>query len=107
MTDHTPGAVKRLLEAANRHDTEGFLATFTGDGIVDDWGREFSGPASIKEWSDREFIGASVRLTVTRITNANRETRVSAEVGGDGYNGPSHFIFHTDGELVARMTIRQ
>jgi len=29
-----------------------------------------------------------------------------AEVGGDGFNGPSHFSFVVDGDVVSRMTIR-
>jgi hypothetical protein len=31
-----PGPVARVLEAANRHDTDAFFASFTGDGVVDD-----------------------------------------------------------------------
>jgi hypothetical protein len=33
-------------------------------------------------------------------------TVVTAQVGGDGFNGPSHFSFLIDGDLVSRMTIR-
>jgi len=28
------------------------------------------------------------------------------QVGGNGFNGPSHFSFQVAGELVSRMTIR-
>ena len=31
---------------------------------------------------------------------------VTADVGGEGFNGPSHFSFLTDGDHVSRMTIR-
>jgi hypothetical protein len=37
MSSSIPGPVTRLLEAANRHDTDSFLASFTDDGLVDDW----------------------------------------------------------------------
>jgi hypothetical protein len=33
-------------------------------------------------------------------------TVIPAEVGGDGFNGPSHFTFVVGGDRVARMTIR-
>ncbi|MET0206108.1 MAG: nuclear transport factor 2 family protein, partial [Thermoleophilaceae bacterium] len=33
-------------------------------------------------------------------------TTVTATVGGDGFNGPSHFTFVIDGDHVTRMTIR-
>jgi hypothetical protein len=34
-------------------------------------------------------------------------TTISAEVGGEGYNGLSHFMFAIRDGLVSRMTIRQ
>ena len=33
-------------------------------------------------------------------------TTVEAQVGGSGFNGPSHFAFAVRGGLVVRMTIR-
>ncbi len=106
MTDTLPGPIDTLLRAANANDTDAFLATFTQDGVVDDWGREFTGHAAIREWSDREFIGQNVRLDVTGVTYAGDTTTVVADVGGDGYNGPSHFSFKIESNHVARMTIR-
>jgi hypothetical protein len=32
---------------------------------------------------------------------------VTAQVGGNGFNGPSHFGFQVSGDRVARMTIRE
>src|SRR4051812_8026795 len=102
-----PEAVARLLSAANRHDTDGFLACFTEDGVVDDWGREFAGADAVRGWSDREFIGVEVELTVTETVRDGAETTIAAQVGGKGFNGPSHFTFAVRDDLVSRMTIRQ
>jgi hypothetical protein len=102
-----PEPVARLLDAANGHDTDAFLAGFSDDGVVDDWGREFEGSDAIRGWSDEEFIGVDVTLAVTGITSAGDETTVGAEVGGNGFNGPSHFTFKVRDGLVSRMTIRQ
>jgi hypothetical protein len=107
MSSQPPDPVARLLRAANDHDTEVFLASFTEDGVVDDWGREFAGAAAIRAWSDQEFIGVGVVLELTDTATAQHETTISAEVGGDGYNGPSHFTFTVRDGLVSRMTIRQ
>ena len=108
MTLSIPRPVTMLLDAANSHDTDAFLASFTEDGVVDDWGREFVGVASIRGWSDREFIGINVTLSVIKTaTTADGRLRVSAEVGGNGYTGPSSFTFTSRGPLVSRMTIRQ
>jgi SnoaL-like domain len=106
MSDDLPGPVAALLAAANAHDTDAFLATFTADGAVDDWGREFRGADAIRRWSDAEFIGVAVTLEVTDVSERDGATVVAAQVGGDGFNGPSHFAFRLDGDRVARMTIR-
>jgi hypothetical protein len=102
-----PEPVATLVAAANRHDTDGFVACFPEDGVVDDWGREFHGPAAIQDWSDREFIGVDVHLDVLGVTGTPEAVTVRANVGGSGFNGPSHFTFTVDGHVVVRMEIRQ
>ncbi|HEY2200530.1 MAG TPA: nuclear transport factor 2 family protein, partial [Solirubrobacteraceae bacterium] len=86
---------------------DALLATFAAEGVVDDWGREFVGPAAIRAWSDREFIGQHVSLEVRDIQTDGDVTVVTADVGGHGFNGPSHFSFSLDGDRVSRMTIRE
>jgi hypothetical protein len=98
--------VRTLVDAANAGDTAGFLAGFTSDGVVDDWGREFRGAADIEGWSDAEFIGAEVSLEVEEVELDGPRTIVAATVGGNGFNGPSTFTFVTVGGHVSRMTIR-
>jgi hypothetical protein len=108
MTVPTPGPVTKLLAAANSHHSEDFLASFAHDGVVDDWGREYIGRGAIKEWSDREFIGAKVSLSVIRTTTiSDGEIQISVEVGGDGYTGASTFAFDCHGAFISRMTILQ
>jgi hypothetical protein len=103
-----PRPLARLLDAANGHDSDAFLASFTEDGVVDDWGREFAGAAAIKGWSNREFIGVDVNLDVRDTeVSPDGEITISAQVGGGGFNGPSHFSFTLRDGLVSRMTIRQ
>jgi hypothetical protein len=106
VTAAIPEPVARLLQAANDNDVEAFLAGFTADGVVDDWGREFAGADAIRSWSDDEFIGKRVSLDVGDVAQDGPTTVVTAEVGGDGFNGPSHFSFEVEGDHVDRMTIR-
>lgn len=101
-----PEPVAALIDAANANDTDAFLRSFTDDGVVDDWGREFHGPDAIRGWSDGEFIGVEVTLGVTAVEQRDEETTVTATVGGKGFNGPSHFTFRVAGDSVTRMTIR-
>jgi hypothetical protein len=102
-----PVPVQRLLDAANANDIDAFLACFTVHGVVDDWGRQFLGAEAIRGWSDLEFIGKRVSLDVTEVADRGGQTLVTARVGGNGFNGPSHFSFQVDGDRVARMTIRE
>jgi hypothetical protein len=97
---------KTAIDAANAGDTDAFLEAFGPDGVVDDWGREFEGPDAIKGWSDEEFIGKEVALDVKDVTVDGTETTIQAEVGGQGYNGPSKFSFVVEDDVVKRMTIR-
>ncbi|MFC6016413.1 nuclear transport factor 2 family protein [Plantactinospora solaniradicis] len=106
MTIELGPEVQALVDAANRNDLSAFLAGFTEDGVVDDWGREFRGAAQIRAWSDAEFIGKQVSLAVQDVEQRGDETVITAEVGGNGFNGPSHFSFQVRGDRVARMTIR-
>jgi len=106
MTD-LPEPVAAAIDAANANDTAAFLACFGADGVVDDWGREFHGPDEIRGWSDREFIGVHVSLEVTDVEVENGATVVTATVGGDGFNGLSHFKFDAEGDRLTRMTIRE
>jgi hypothetical protein len=106
MAPDVPAPVQRLLDAANANDTDAFLSAFTTDGVVDDWGREFHGAEAIRGWSDREFIGVRVSLEVVGVEREGEDVVVTAQVGGEGFNGPSHFTFAVEGERVARMTIR-
>ncbi len=106
MTAELPAPVRAMIDAANDGDLAGFLAGFTDDGVVDDWGREFRGAAQIRAWSDAEFIGRQVTLAVREISQLNGNTVVSAQVGGNGFNGPSHFSFLVSGDLVSRLAIR-
>ena len=106
--DSVPSVVQVVLDAADRGDVDAFLDAFGAGAVVDDWGREFVGLDAIRRWSDAEFIGKQVTLEVTGVENDGGRTVVSAQVGGNGFNGPSHFGFDVDvdGAKVARMTIR-
>jgi hypothetical protein len=106
MTPKIPAPVARLLDSANANDTDAFLAGFVDEGVVDDWGREFVGQAAIRAWSNAEFIGRQVTLSVVDVVEDGETATVVADVGGNGFNGLSHFGFTTSGNKVARMTIR-
>jgi hypothetical protein len=107
MTDQDtlPTAVQRVLRAVDTLDADAFVASFAPDGYVDDWGRQFRGPDQIRSWSDTEFIGKRVTFTDSHISTPGNPVTIATTVGGDGYNGPSHFTFETQNDQIASMTI--
>lgn len=99
--------VASFIDAVNNHDEEAFLDAFTGTGAVDDWGRTFTGREQIKAWSDKEFIGSHGTLTVEDVNHTGDTVTVIGDWRSNHANGRSKFIFETDGEKLAKMTIRE
>jgi hypothetical protein len=100
-----PAAVRRVLAAVDALDAAAFVEAFAPDGFVDDWGRQFLGPERIRSWSDSEFIGKKVTFTSTQVSTPGNPVTVATQVGGDGFNGPSHFTFDVQDDQIASMTI--
>lgn len=106
MSDQLPSPVKEFVEVVNAHDEQGFLSAFTEDGVVDDWGREFTDRTAIKTWSDDEFLGANGTMDVQRVDDRGDSVVVVADWRSTHANGLSEFTFDVDGDRIARMTIR-
>lgn len=100
-----PPIIERFVAAVNRGDTAAFLAFFPDNGMIDDWGRKFTGHAAIKGWSDKEFIGAKGTMTVKRATQSGNEIDVRAGWKSNFYSGDSRFIFVVDGDKIREMRI--
>ena len=105
MSNDIPTAVQRALDAIDQLDADAFVAAFAPDGYVDDWGRKFQGPDRIRSWSDGEFIGKNVTFAGTTVATPGNPVTLLTQVGGDGFNGPSHFTFDVQGDQLASMTI--
>lgn len=95
----------RFIEVVNGGDTGAFLAMFSGNGYVDDWGQAFVGTAAIERWSDAEFIGARGRMTDIRVTDDDGSVAVVAQWTSERHTGPSRFVLRPDGVLLASLTI--
>ena len=102
-----PETVARVIDVVNAHDEQGFLDSFTTDGVVDDWGREFVGRDAIKGWSDNEFIGATGVITPEEVSENGNEVTVIGDWRSTHANGRSSFAFQVNGDKFDRMTIRE
>jgi hypothetical protein len=105
MSQEIPAAVQRALTAIDEQDNDAFVAAFAPDGYVNDWGREFRGPDQIRSWSQNELIGKQATFTDTQVTVAGNPLTILTQVGGQGFNGPSHFTFAIKNDQLASMTI--
>ncbi|TDU82482.1 SnoaL-like protein [Kribbella voronezhensis] len=100
-----PEPIQRALTAIDAQDNDAFVAAFAPDGYVDDWGRQFRGHAAIRSWSENELIGKQATFTDTEVSTPGNPLTIVTQVGGNGYNGPSHFTFETAGNQITAMTI--
>jgi hypothetical protein len=101
-----PLAVAQLLAATNAEDRASFLDSFTEDGVVDDWGRVFSGRARIAEWDAGENIGVHSRIEATSVRRDGDTVEFGVRVTGGGYNGGGTFTAHLRDGKVDRLLIR-
>ncbi|SDG87812.1 nuclear transport factor 2 family protein [Pseudonocardia oroxyli] len=106
-TPSVPEPVASFIEHVNAHDEGAFLDAFVAEGVVDDWGRTFTGRAAIKTWSDKEFIGSRGTLTVEEVDVAGSTVTVVGDWRSNHANGRSRFVFDVDGDKIASMTIRE
>ncbi len=100
-----PPPLDRFVAAVNAGDTPGFLACFAPDAAVDDWGRSFSGLASVKRWSDHELIGAKGVLTMRSVAAKDGRLLLKGHWASKAFTGDSTFDFHIVGALIHDMRI--
>lgn len=100
-----PAPVRAMIDATNAGNTGAFLDTFTSDGLVNDWGREFRGRDAIKKWSDQEFIGAHCQLAVISAQTDDNRAVLVAQVTSSGFNGRTTFTFELDGGAVSVLRL--
>jgi len=99
-------AIQQVFDATNHADSDAFVDAFAADGVIDDWGRTFTGHAEIAGWNARENIGVHAQIEPGAVTRDGDAVKVGVTVSGDGYNGGGAFTFTLapDGK-VARMVI--
>jgi ketosteroid isomerase-like protein len=100
-----PTGVRRVIEATNAGDGAAFVAAFTEDGVVDDWGRTFRGHDEIARWDANENTGVRAHFEVQEASVDGDTVTVRLAVSGGGFNGPSTFVFETEGDRVRSMRI--
>lgn len=77
MTQQTtpPAAIAAFIEATNSADSDAFVAAFTDDAYLSDWGREFTGHDGVASWNRTDNIGVGMHFEFVQCE----------ETGGDSY----------------------
>jgi len=107
MTIELPAAIRTFIDATNRGDSDAFVAAFTTDAHLDDWGRGFDGHAGIRSWDRTDNIGKRSRFGLVDVSLGETPDTyiVTLEVSGEGYNGTGPMRFELRDGLIARLLI--
>ena len=102
-----PTVIKSLIDAMNAHDSDKFIACFAQDALCNDFQRNFFGREAIKQWSDKEIIGAKVTFTINEVVEHYGEYLITALTDGnyDKSKSPDptyldYFFTVRDGKIV-------
>jgi hypothetical protein len=101
----TPAAVQRMIEATNAGDRAAFLAAFTEDAYLEDWGRQFRGHDGVASWDETDNIGKNTHFEAHGTRTDGETYVVTLAVTGDGFNGTSDIAFELDGDRIRSMVI--
>ncbi len=97
--------IQRMIDATNSADTQAFLACFTADAYLEDWGRGFTGRDEIARWNQTDNIGRQAHFVALGSHEVDGKQIVTLEVTGNGYNGTGDIEFTIGDDLITRMII--
>lgn len=102
-----PSPISAFIDATNAGDSDGFVAAFTEDGWLDDWGRVARGRDAIREWDRTDNIGKQSRFELVNIVEDDEPDAylVHLKVTGNGFNGTSPFRFTLRDGLIESVVI--
>ncbi len=105
MTTQVPTAIQRFVDATNAGDTDAFLAAFTEDAFLSDWGSNFSGRSGIARWNQTDNIGKQSRMRLVAVEDKGGTWQVRIAVTGNGFNGEGGMAFTLVGDRISRLVI--
>ena len=103
----TPAPIRAFLDATNGADSEAFVAAFTPDATLDDWGRIYRGRDGIRDWDSTDNIGVQAHFDVLAIATEDApDTFVATlRVSGNGHNGTGAMSFQLRDGHIASLRI--
>lgn len=83
QTQELPKPIAAFINATNNLDTEKFIASFADGAILNDEATEHRGKDAIRQWSDRQYIGAKISAVVNEVVQIDGQTVVNFTLAGD------------------------
>lgn len=78
-----PKPVAAFINATNNLDAEEFIASFVDGAVINDDGTEHHGKDAIRQWSDRQFIGAKISAIINEVVQIDGQTVLNLTLDGD------------------------
>ena len=103
----TPAAVQAFVDATNAADTEAFVAVFTEDAFLDDWGRQFHGHDGVASWNKTDNIGVQAHFEVESVQPAGEPDAytVTMKVRSRRFNGTGAMAIKVRGDKITSLVI--
>ncbi|NKC23339.1 nuclear transport factor 2 family protein [Ochrobactrum oryzae] len=96
-----PPALQSAVDAINSGDEDAFVAAFSSDGVVNDWGRILTGADGVRSWARSDAIGAQARMTVVAATIRDDTTQIVFDWTSRVFNGRSEaYVTLADGLIL-------
>lgn len=107
LSEDVPAAIQAFVDTTNAGDRAAFVAVFTEDAFLSDWGREFRGHEGVAEWDRTDNIGKRSRfeLLALKAGLGDQQFVATVVVSGEGFTGTSDLEFTVRGDRVARLVI--
>lgn len=89
MSVTLPPVLQSAVDAINAGDEGAFVAAFSPDGIINDWGRILTGTEGVRSWARSDAIDAQARMTVLEAATTANTTHIVFDWQSRVFNGRS------------------
>ncbi len=106
MSISLPSTLQAAVDAINAGDEDGFVAAFSPDGVVNDWGRVLKRHDGVRSWARSDAIGAGAAMTVTAATTSDASTHIVFDWRSRVFNGSSEAYVTIEDGLISEFRIQ-